>query len=137
MDIIFIRDLVMEATVGIHDHERSWPQSIQLNLDIAMPGSSACSSDRIGDTIDYSVVVESIRRALGLRRFNLLEALAECVASVVLDRFGAPWVRVEVAKGRVVPGVRLVGVLIERVRSEGTVNAYSQQRLANELEEID
>lgn len=135
MDLIFIRDLVVEATVGIYAHERSRPQRLQINLEIALASAKAGTSDRIGDTIDYGAVAESVGRALRRRRFNLVEKVAECIASLVLDEFGAPWVRVEVAKGPVLPGVRQVGVAIERARSVQPVTAFWQREFADERSE--
>ena len=75
---------------------------------------SAGQSDEIGDTIDYAQVVERLRSELGQRHFLLLERLAEYVASLLLDEFGAIWVRVSVAKLGVLRDVRRVGVTIER-----------------------
>jgi len=46
--------------------------------------------------------------------FNLLEALAEHVASYVLETFAVHWVRVSVAKLGMMPAVKRVGVVIER-----------------------
>ena len=47
-------------------------------------------------------------------RFKLVEALAEAIASLLRESFGAPWVRVSVAKPGVLRNVRRVGVVIER-----------------------
>ena len=55
-----------------------------------------------------------LRAELGARHFNLLEKLAEYVATLLLEDFGAQWVRVSVAKLGMMPGVRRVGVVIER-----------------------
>ena len=44
----------------------------------------------------------------------LLERFAEALASLVLDEFGAQSVKVRVAKLGALPGVREIGVAIER-----------------------
>ncbi|MBI2311858.1 MAG: dihydroneopterin aldolase [Betaproteobacteria bacterium] len=137
MDIIFIRDLAVEAAVGIYDHERISPQALQINLQIALPSRKACATDEIGDTIDYGAVTESIRRMLGQRRFNLVETLAERVARLLIEDFGAPWVQVEVAKGPVVPGVRQVGVVIERIRTPGSVRSFWRKDIVDHLAEAE
>ena len=62
-------------------------------------------------------VVERLRHDLETRHFQLLEKLAEHVAGVVLEDFGAAWVRVSVAKIGVLRGVKRVGVTIERSRA--------------------
>jgi dihydroneopterin aldolase len=46
----------------------------------------------------------------------LLEPLAEAIIDLMLEKFDAQWVRIEVAKTGVVPNARDVGVRIERTR---------------------
>ena len=90
------------------------PQTIEISLRIGASTASAGASDDIRDTIDYAVVAERLRTELGARHFNLLEKLAEYVATLLLEDFGAQWVRVSVAKLGMMRGVRRVGVVIER-----------------------
>jgi dihydroneopterin aldolase len=77
-------------------------------------GRGVCSTDHIADTIDYSLVRERLRKLLREHRFQLLEAFAEAIASVLLCEFGAHWVRVRVVKPNKFDDVAFVGVLIER-----------------------
>ena len=56
----------------------------------------------------------ALRDELAQRHFKLLEGLAEYVAGLILDDFGALWVRVSLAKVGVMRDVRRVGVIIER-----------------------
>jgi len=114
MDIIFIDDLRLSTLIGIYPRERSVPQTVEISLQIGTSTVGAGASDNIGDTIDYAVVVERLRNELASRHFNLLEKLAEYVAALLLDDFGAPWVRVSIAKIGVMRDVRRVGVVIER-----------------------
>ncbi len=114
MDTIFLRELKVEMTVGVYPWEREAPQTIQLDLDIGLPHSRAGASDRVEDTIDYGRVVERVREDLASRPHNLVEAVAERVAQIVRDEFGAPWVRVAVTKLGLIRGVKHVGVAIER-----------------------
>lgn len=114
MDIIFLRDIRLEAKVGIYRRERVTHQMIAIDLDIALPGDAVFASGRVADTIDYAVVVGRIRETLGEKRFGLVEELAQFVADLVLGEFHAPWVRVQVAKLGILKDVKLVGVTIER-----------------------
>ena len=115
MDIIFIDDLRVQTLIGIYPREKAVPQTIEISLRIGSSTASAGASDDIRDTIDYAVVAERLRADLGAQHFNLLEKLAEHVATVLLDDFGAQWVQVSVAKLGMMRGVRRVGVVIERV----------------------
>ena len=54
------------------------------------------------------------RADLAASHFNLLEKLTEHIATWLLENFAAQWVRVSVAKLGMMPGVKRVGVIIER-----------------------
>ncbi|MBI2314188.1 MAG: dihydroneopterin aldolase [Betaproteobacteria bacterium] len=114
MDTIFLRELKLETLVGVYQWERRIPQMIQVDLDIGLPDGRACVSDRIKDTIDYSLIVKRIRETLKNRHFVLVEALAEHIAQLILKEFTSPWVRVSVAKLGVIRGVKQIGVTVER-----------------------
>jgi dihydroneopterin aldolase len=116
MDTIFIRDLRLDAGVGVYRRERGTRQTVQFDLDIGLPPSKASQTDKVGDTIDYAVVIGRIKEELAARHFGLVETLAEHVATLILGEFGAPWVKVSVAKLGVLKGVKLVGVSIERTK---------------------
>ena len=119
MDTIFIRELRLEASVGIYEWEKLRPQTLELDVEIGIPGTAAGKSDDIKDTVHYGLVVERFTSELAARHFGLLEALAEHLAGIVTGEFKAPWVRISVAKLGHIRGVRKVGVSIERAR-QGT-----------------
>lgn len=114
MDLIFIEGFVGETVIGIHETELHRPQPIVVDVHAGVQRSQACDTDRITDTIDYGVVRERLRRLLVEHRLQLLEALAECIACILLDEFGAAWVRVKVVKPKKFHDVSAVGVQIER-----------------------
>lgn len=114
MDTIFIREFRVEAWVGIYEWEKLRAQTVELEIEIGIPGAAAGRIDDIKDTVHYGLVVERVTQELATRRFLLIEALAEHVAGLVTGEFRAPWVKVSVAKLGVLRGVRKVGVTIER-----------------------
>ena len=114
MDIIFLRELKVETLIGVYEWEKRVPQTLQLDLEIALPNSRAGQSDDIADALDYAAVVRHIQSVLNSRHFNLLETLAEHIAQILLTDFNAPWVKVSVAKLNAIRGSRMVGINIER-----------------------
>lgn len=117
MDTIFITEIRAEVKLGVPDWERMLPQTILLDIEIDMPHSRSCETDAIEDTIDYGVVVTRIRQSLAERSFRLVEALAEHVCQLILGNFKAHRVKVRVAKPGIIPGVRQLGVMIERSKA--------------------
>jgi len=118
MDLIFIEGLEGQTVIGIDEGELHVPQPIRIDLAAGLPRSAACSTDRIGDTIDYGKVRAALRELLATHRLRLLEAFAERVAQLLLEDFGAHWVRVVVVKPNKFEDVASVGVAIERRRGE-------------------
>jgi len=114
MDIIFLRELKVVTLIGIYDWEKRVPQTLQIDLDIALPNSRACLSDDIKDALDYAQVAQHIQTVLGDGHFSLLETLAEHIAQIILKDFNAPWVRVSVAKLQAIRNCKQVGISIER-----------------------
>ena len=121
MDIIFLRELKVDTLIGVYEWEKRVPQTLQIDLEIALPDSRACQTDDIKDALDYANIVRDIQSALASRHFNLLEALAETIAQMLLNDFKSPWVKVSVAKLSAIRGSRMVGISIERgLRSDRT-----------------
>ena len=116
MDLIFIDEMRVEAHVGIFEREQAAPQTIEISLSFGVPDAAA-QNDDIAETIRYDVVIARIRAELAVRHFNLLETLGEYVIGLLLNEFGSPWVKISIAKLGIMPGVRRVGVSIERSRT--------------------
>ncbi len=114
MDIIYLAEVKVETRLGVPEWERLKPQTVVLDIELALPHGRACQTDAIGDTLDYGRIVARIRETLQQHSFRLVEALAEHVCRLILAEFGTPWVRVKVGKPGILPGVRQVGVVIER-----------------------
>jgi len=114
MDIIFLSEVKILTKLGVPEWERMLPQTVILDIEIAMPNSASCTTDEITDTIDYGAVVSRLRDTLNEKSFKLGEALAEHLSQLIIKEFKAPWVRIKVAKPGILPGVKSLGVVIER-----------------------
>jgi 7,8-dihydroneopterin aldolase/epimerase/oxygenase len=116
MDAVIIRDLRVEARIGIHKRERHIEQTVSIDLDIGLPGDAVFASDKVADTVDYEQAANAIRALAQSQHFRLVETLADRIAMVLTADFGAPWVKVSVAKIGILPNAKFVGVTIERRR---------------------
>jgi len=117
MDAIVIRDLRVEASIGIYRRERYFRQTLSIDLDIGLPGTAVFSSDKVADTIDYAQVAIRVRELAASGHFRLVETVAERVAAL-LKEMGAPWCKVSVAKLGILANAKFVGVTIERGRRQ-------------------
>jgi dihydroneopterin aldolase len=117
MDMIFLSEVKVQTKLGVPEWERMVPQTIILDIEIAVDLLTACQSDAIEHTIDYGQVVTRIRATLSEHSFKLVEALAEHVCQLILREFGAQRVKIKVAKPYILPELKALGVVIERVAS--------------------
>ena len=132
LDIVFIDGFRGDTVIGIHHDELHDAQPLRIDLAIGVPRPLACDTDRIGDTVDYGEVRLALRDLLANHRFRLLEAFAEAIANLLIQRFGAHWVRIAVAKPAKFDDVDGVGVIIERRRDErrATVASHDAEVLS-------
>jgi dihydroneopterin aldolase len=113
MDHIFVHDFRLQTLIGFHRRERIVPQTIRIDLEIGIANEAVFSSDKVADCIDYDKVTTRVRE-VAAEHVNLVETLADRVARMVLDEFGAAWVKVSIAKLGILKDVGRVGVTIER-----------------------
>lgn len=114
MDIIFLRGLEVETTIGIYDWERKIKQVVVIDLEMGTDIRKAATSDSIEDTIDYKTVSKNIIAFVEDSEFLLVETLAEKIAEIVLAASGTNWLRLTVNKKGAIRGAVDVGVIIER-----------------------
>jgi dihydroneopterin aldolase len=116
MDAIVIRELRVEALIGIHRRERHVMQTLSIDLEIGLPGEAVFASDKVADTIDYEQVALKIRALAASGQYRLVETFADRIAQALLQDFAAPWAKVSVAKVGILGNAKYVGVTIERSR---------------------
>ena len=116
MDKIFLTSLSTEAVIGIFDWEREVRQRIEIDLEMSFDLSAAARSDSIDDTLNYKSVAKRLLAYVEGSRFQLVETLADRIASLVLAEFPVAKVRVTVHKPGAIRHSRDVGVVIERSR---------------------
>jgi len=114
MDRVFIEDLRIQTVIGVFDWEREITQTISLDLQMDFDISRAAKSDNIADTLDYKSVSKRLIQFVESSEFQLVEALAEHCAQIVLDEFPVNWLQLKLSKPGAVRGSSAVGVIIER-----------------------
>ncbi|WP_233836340.1 dihydroneopterin aldolase [Paraburkholderia sp. ZP32-5] len=118
MDIVFIENFIGQTVIGIDSSELHVPQPVRVDLAIGVPAIRACTTDRIEDTVNYAAVRQALLALFESHHVRLLEALAETIARLLINDFGAHWVRVCLAKPAKFDDVAAVGVQIERRRGD-------------------
>lgn len=114
MDQVFIEDLNVQTVIGVYEWEREIKQTVNLDLAMEFDIRKAAETDSIEDTLDYKAVSKRLIRFIEDSEFQLVEALAERCAAIVLAEFPVTWLRLKLGKPGAVRGSSAVGVIIER-----------------------
>ena len=114
MDIIFLHGIKANCVVGVWEWEKQITQKIIVDLDVSADIAISAASDELSDTLNYKAVAEAVIEMLEASRFQLIETMAEEVATLVMTDFSVSWIKVRINKGGAVKHVRNVGVQIER-----------------------
>ena len=115
---VFIRDLVLAGSIGVHRHEKESLQRVRINLDLAVDEGGQPIADDIDNVICYEPLAEGVGNIVGRGHVNLVETLAENIADMCLKDMRVLSVRVRVEKLDILEDAQSVGVEIERFNSE-------------------
>jgi dihydroneopterin aldolase len=99
-DRIELRGLRALGRHGALEGEQDTAQPFEVDLDVEAELREAARDDDLEKTVNYSLVVDTAMGIVGNHRYRLLEALAEAIASGILE----------------IPGVRAVTVSVRKLR---------------------
>lgn len=124
---VFVRDLVLDANIGVHEREQGRRQRVRFNVDlwVRLP-EGAPRRDSLDEVLSYSTIVKGIRAIAEGGHINLVETLAERVAAMALADPRVALARVRVEKLDAYADAT-VGVEIERsaVAAQRSLRALS------------
>ena len=113
-DTVFIKGLKAASVIGCYDWERDIRQTLVIDLELKSDFTRAAQTDALEDALDYAAVSQRVIAVCEGSRFQLLEALAEHVVSIVLAEFSIERLRMTITKPGAVAEAEGVGVVIDR-----------------------
>ena len=122
---MFIRDLVLEASVGVLAREHGARQRVRINVDLGVEDEGAraqaasrpaVGADVLSRVVDYGALADAIRGIVAAGHVQLIETLAERIAERCLADARVRLARVSVEKLDVFADATSAGVQIERRR---------------------
>ena len=117
---VFVRNLILNCSIGIHQHERAASQRIRVNIDLAVSEGETKGrlDDELSNVVCYEDLTKGLRALASREHVNLVETLAEDVASMGLSDDRVCSARVRIEKLDIFDDAESVGVEIERLNSE-------------------
>ena len=116
IDLVFIKGLKAASVIGCYDWERDIRQPLVIDLELKADFTRVAQSDALEDALDYAAISQRVIAACDAARFQLLEALADHLAAMLLAEFAIVSLRMTITKPGAVPEADGVGVVIERMR---------------------
>ena len=114
VDTVFIKGLKAASVIGCYDWERDIRQTLVIDLELKADFSRAADTDALEDALDYAAISQRIISVCEASRFQLLEALSEHLARLLLAEFAITGLRLTINKPGAVSEAETVGVVIER-----------------------
>lgn len=114
MDKITITGITGFGFHGVLEHERRDGQTFSVDLEVTTNFDSAVSSDDVRDTVNYAELAEIVHAAIVGEPVNLIEKLANQIATNCLDISGVTTVTVTVHKPQAPIPVPFTNVSVSR-----------------------
>lgn len=115
---VFIRNLMVPCSIGVHRHEKDAEQRVRINLDLAVSEDDRPIDDDIRNVINYEDLARGVERICNQGHVNLVETLAENIAAMCLEDKRVQSARVRVEKLDILEDAESVGVEIERINDK-------------------
>jgi dihydroneopterin aldolase len=114
MDKIVLRRMEFYGYHGVFSEEQALGQRFYIDLELLMDLKTAGSSDNLEHTINYAEIANMVKNIVEGRKFKLVEALAESIASTLLETYTkVNELRVKVIKPHPPVDIHFDGVSIE------------------------
>ncbi len=99
------------AEIGVFETEYGHKQRLKFNIFLTVDYGNMSRADNLSDVLSYEIILEAINRSLSGKRLNLLETLADNVATFCLEYNEVTSVEIQIEKMDRIDGslgVRLV-----------------------------
>ncbi|MEW4372803.1 dihydroneopterin aldolase [Paenibacillus kandeliae] len=87
MDKMILTRMEYYGYHGVFEEERKLGQRFYVDLELELDLSRAGQTDDLETTINYAEIHEKVKHVVETKSFKLIEALAECIASTLLDAY--------------------------------------------------
>jgi dihydroneopterin aldolase len=84
---IYLENVQAFCRLGIYENERKRGQAVIVNLRVALDLSSACTHDRMEDSISYVDLSHTIQDVSKAKEYNLIEHLSKSITDELFKKF--------------------------------------------------
>lgn len=107
-------NVILNLSIGIHDHERAERQPLAISLSIRVAEND--EADNINKTLDYDQVYHFLKSLEEVDHFDLQETVCRKILDYVLGLEGVLNVKVSTGKTDIYPDTDFVGLTMEATK---------------------
>ncbi len=114
---IFVRGLLIQASIGVHPHEHESTQPIVMDIELDMGDMALPEHDKLAETLDYATVAAKAEEIAVAAHVQLVETLAERICDWALaEDARVQRVSVSISKPQALLKADFAGVEIVKAR---------------------
>jgi len=95
---ILINNLIIQASIGVYEHEKINKQKIIVNVELLLSNDSEPKQDNLESTQDYSEFRKCLIDIIQSQHFQLLEILVEKIHSTLMKNSYVIGAKVNISK---------------------------------------
>lgn len=123
---VIIKNLIIDASIGIHEHEKIKKQRVSISLSIEVVDNISLVDQKIENFLSYENVINNIKLIINKGHIDLVETLSYKILSNIFsdNRASKVWLKIE--KLDVFEEAHSVGLEIIKTRKNFIKSSNSQ-----------
>jgi 7,8-dihydroneopterin aldolase/epimerase/oxygenase len=119
---IILKNLRVPTLIGVYDREKTAPQTLKLDLQLALRSAGGSLTDKLRDTVDYDELIQAIRQFASTGAHELLESFTYELAQMLLARFPLKHAQITAWKAIAAHAPTDIAVQVNMAAGESWVN---------------
>ena len=95
---IIVKNIQIFGYHGLYQIEKDKGQIFKVNVSYIPKYNIKLINDKIKNTIDYTDMIDFIKKEFNFKRFNLLESVANHLVDKMLNRYNLKYVKLSIQK---------------------------------------
>ena len=113
---VFIKDLIIQEIIGIHEHEKTKKQKIKFNIVIDVDQNTVPDEKDIKSIVDYEKITNKLENLAKSKKYNFLESLAEDSFKEIFEDKRIIAITIKIEKPDAIESAESVGVEVFKTR---------------------
>ena len=115
---IMVKNLTLDASIGIHNFEKKKTQKISISLEIIVNDDISFTDHKIENFVSYEFIVNDIKKLISGGHIELLETLSEEIFSICFKDDRILSIKITLEKLEVFKETNSVGIEVLRTKEQ-------------------